>query len=173
MRSFVSVKLLAAAGAISAALTGAADAAIVSQVYSPFGGGRSYDLPYAASLGPIPVVIHGSPFAGDRDGRGVVAALQRHTSLPNLRFAPAGGSGAGGYRLVLAFGGFVPGVNYCAGRAEVPVSASAQTGQQVAASFCIGSQLHSQALVTGSPSRDPTETNFQSMMAALMTEIFR
>lgn len=163
-----SSKLFALIGLLSATGAGSATAAVVSQVYSPFG--RYDDMLYAASLGPIPVFVRGNPFAGDSGNQGVIVALQRHTRLSNLKYVAAASPDSPGYHVVLAFGGFVPGVNYCAGRADFPLASSAASGTQVAAIYCLGRQLRSQALVSGEPSRAPSDANFDSMMAALATE---
>ena len=159
--------------AAAALLGGCGNATVVSNVYSPYGGRYAYrDINYAASLGPLPVFVRGSPFAGDRGNLGVAAALQRHTSVPGLRFVPVADPATAGYRLVLAFGTFVPGVNYCGGRGDFPVSIPSSGRTEVAATFCLANYVHSQAQITGGPARDPADPNFDSMMGALINELF-
>lgn len=173
MRRLRSVLAGGAAATVLAATAG--HAAIVSQYYSPYPhniGGPS-DIFYAASLGPMPVFVRGSPFAGDPGHDGLVAAFQRHTSVPLLRFVPVAAPGNIGYRIVVAFGDFVPGVNYCDGRPDFPVSGSPPGQTRMAVSFCLNTSLYAQALVTGGAAYSPADPAFSDMVGSLLPVLLR
>jgi hypothetical protein len=161
-----SIKLFAALGLFAAAVSSTATGAVLSQLYSPVG--RYDDM--LSTRGPIPVFVRGSPFANDPGNQGVVAALQRHTMTPNVKYVPSTSPNAQGYHVVLAFGGFVPGINYCDTSADFPVAMSAASGMRIAAVYCYGKQLRSQALVSGAAAGAPSDANFNDMMATLTAE---
>jgi hypothetical protein len=170
MTRFSSASVIAAAALAVAACS---STAVVSQYYSPIGKGYTRaDLNYAATFGPIPVYVRGSPFASDPGNAGIVEALQRHITTPNLRFVPVGAPGTQGYRLILAFGDFTPGANYCGGDPNFPLSGTLAGGTNVSASFCLGNYLYGQAHVANGPSRDPRDPTFDAMMEALALELF-
>ena len=71
---------LAAMGCATAlALAACSGATVVSQPYYDYSFASS-ELGYAAGFGPIPVQLRGSPFAGERAGQELVAAINAHRS---------------------------------------------------------------------------------------------
>ena len=115
MRSAFRNKLTAFAAVCGlAALTAACDGVVVvSQVYSTQSqlDNNVGSFSYFATMTPIAVYVRGSPFANDPNNEGVAAALQRTSSIPNLRFVGAATPPTTGYVVVMARGQFLPNVN--------------------------------------------------------------
>lgn len=168
-----SLALALTASLAAASLAGCGGIVSVSQTYSAYSGGSAADdLNFAGAQGPVPVLVRGNPFA-DPGNAGVVAALQRHISLPGVEFRASPAPLNATYWLVLAFGDFMPGVNYCEGRNDFAISEPVPGRTRIAATFCIGNFLRSQALVSGGATASPADPAFDTLTGALVGELFR
>jgi hypothetical protein len=117
----------------------------VSRHYVPQRGVSGH-ADYAAALGPIPVVMLNSSFAP----ADVVTALQRNDPRPHRFTADPPASLAGGYRVVLAFGGIPADSSACRGPLQsappAPAGAAAADTTSVYGAFCLGPTLLSEAV---------------------------
>jgi len=159
---------LAAIGcAMALALAGCGGVTVVSQPYYDYSFASS-ELGYAGGFGPIPVRLSGSPFAGERAGQDIVAAINAHRSSPPFFAAPGVPTGSP-YSLILAFGQAGSNVNYCAAGGDLPPATASST--QITGTFCLGTRLRSQAVVTAAPAAQANDPQVGEAVQSLVTAL--
>jgi hypothetical protein len=125
----------------------------------------------AASAYPMPVVILNEPFADDRGGAQVIAAMQKGQGSvsPRQNFAalPAGQS----YRVVLTFNGAPTGGNSCAGSMLSPPPSVADR-IAIHATFCLGTKLLSEVTAAAAPIASPQDPQFARLMTDVLSGLF-
>src|SRR5262245_21543226 len=105
--------VLAAAALLSACAGGTPGVSPVSQVYYDYSFAGN-EVGYAAQFGPMPVYLHGGPFANERDARVIIDIMNQNHYVGDLVFTPVPGPAARGYSVIFAYGPPVTGFNYCA-----------------------------------------------------------
>ena len=151
-------------------IAGCAQSVVVSNTVHDIGAYSPTDVGLAQSDGVTPVVVYGNPFADDRDGAGIVAAMQGRNPGPPLKFTNQQVQTRHGYRVVLAFGEIVNGWNYCG--SDAPPNIVQPSGRtQIIAAWCLGPKQRAQTTASTGALQSPRDPQFRYVMAAILGEL--
>lgn len=127
---------------------------------------------FASAVGPTLAVIRDNPFPGDAGNAAVLAAMQERNYGPRLYFVQTPRpDDRYGYKVVMDFGSATPSTTLCQ-RGPTPSSARAASGRVVvAAAFCIGDLLLSDATGAVEGVSGPDDPRFRRLIGDILVAL--
>lgn len=127
----------------------------------------------AAASGPSLAVIRNDPFPADRGNAGVLAAMQGRNLGPRMYFTQQPRpDDRYGYKVILDFGGSPPGGYAQCAATPAPAATTQPSGRiSVAASFCVGDLLLTDAYGSISGASGPDDPRFQRLIGDMMVAL--